>query len=123
MNGVETAKSLHGKHRRVVRRERPTRFSQLTKIRSLDELPHHVAGTFIERREVVKRRDVRVLNLRRQSRFTQEALVRARFILDLRPHQLDDTDSVQMYVEDFEDLSHPADAEARENLILAINRM
>ena len=123
MDGLESVQRLDGQLRRVLRRQRTARLDQLVKIGPLDVLPHHVARAVVERGEVVERGDVRMIDARRQPRFAHETVVRAGVVRDAGAHQLDDADRVQMDVEDLVDLAHPADAEAREDLVLAVDRM
>src|SRR5256885_14598934 len=57
---------------------------------------------------------------RRRARLLKEALHALIVGGNVRPHDLDDAKFVEMDVADFENLAHAADAEAVENLVLAI---
>ena len=123
VDGVEAAQRLDRERGGIAGSERPARLDQLVKIRPLDELPDHVAGAVVQGREVEQRGDVRVLDLRGEPRLAQEALVRPRLARNRRAHQLDDADRVEVDVEDLVDLPHPADAELRQDLVLAVERL
>src|SRR3954451_131937 len=64
-----------------------------------------------------------MVDARGQPRLPNEAVVRSLLAGDAAAHQFDDANRVQMEVEDLVELPHPADAEARENLVLTIERM
>ena len=121
MDGVETQERVDGDGRGVARRERPARLDQLVQVAALDVLPDHVERAVVERGEVVQRGDVRMLDLRGQPRLAEEAVVRAGIGGDVRAHQLDHADGVQMDVEDLVDLPHPPHPEPRQNLVFPVD--
>ena len=64
-----------------------------------------------------------MLDHRRRARFLEEALHALIVGGDVRPHDLDDAKLVEMDVADLEDLAHAADAEAVEDLVLAVEEL
>ena len=69
----------------------------------------------------MQRRHIRMLDLRRRARLAQEAIMRVLTFGDLRPDHLDHARGAEECVRDFVDLAHASDAEALDNLVLAIN--
>ena len=88
-------------------------------MRAVDELRDHVVAALADE-EVVDDGDVRVMDLRRQPRLAQEAraedVVREQLLL----HHLDAAEGVEVEVAGLEDLAHAARADAREDLVLAV---
>ena len=104
------------------RRHRAVLRDPLLDVRAVDELPDHVVGAVVELGEVVQHRQVLVLDHRGGARFLEEALQPLIVGGDVRPHDLDDAQLVEMDVADLEDLAHAADAEAVEDLVLAVDQ-
>ncbi len=94
----------------------------LLDVRPVDELPHHVVGAVLELGEVIEHRQVLVLDRGGRARFLEESLQSLIVGGDVRPHDLDDAKLVEMDVPDLEDLSHPADTQPVEDLILAVDQ-
>src|SRR5713226_3055555 len=88
---------------------------------AFDVFPDHVARGIVERGEIEERRDVGMLNARREPGLAQKTLMRAGLARDIRAHQLDDSYRVEMQMEDFVDLPHPAHPEARQDLVFAVD--
>src|SRR5207237_1227579 len=88
---------------------------------AFDVLANHVARGVVERGEIVKRGNVRMTDSRCEARFAQKTIVRTLIAGDVRPHHLDDADGVQVNVQRLVHLAHSADAEPRQNLVLAVD--
>src|SRR5437773_2763782 len=89
---------------------------------ALDEFPNHVVRSVGKGREVMQRRDVGMLNFRRELRLAKEAFVRVGIFGDLRFDDLDDAGGAQKSVLDFIDLSHPTRPQALDDPVLSIDR-
>src|SRR5438477_6442600 len=122
MEVFETAECLNGDFYSQSRRHRTVLCDPFLDVRSVDELPHHVVRAVVELREVVQHRQVLVFDRGRSSRFLKKTLQSLIISGNVRPHDLDYAQLVQMDVTDLEDLSHPADTEAVEDLVLAVDQ-
>src|SRR5205814_3252218 len=123
MNRIESVERLDRQANGVRRRDHAALANDLRQILAVDELPDHVMRSIGKRREVVQRRDIRMLNFRRELRFAKEALVRVGILRDLRADDLDHADGLEEHVLDFVDLAHAAGAEALDDPVLAVDRL
>ena len=118
---IQSAQGLNGDLHREARRNGSVLGDPLLDVRAVDELPDHVVRPVVELGEVVQHGQVAVLDHRRRARFLEEALQRLIVLSDVRPHDLDHAQLVEMDVPDLEDLAHAAHAEAVDDLVLAVD--
>ncbi len=119
---VEAVQGLDGDLHGQARRDGAVLGDPLLDVRPVDELPHHVVGAVVEGGEVIQHGQVLVLDRRRRAGFLEKALQALIVRGDVGAHDLDHAQLVEVDVADLEDLSHAADAEPVEDLVLPVEQ-
>ena len=122
VDGVESHQGLHRQRGGVAGRQRAAFVDELVQVDPLDVLRDHVMRAVFERGEVEERGHVGVMDARGHAGLAEEALVRALVVGDAGAHQLDHAQGVEVDVQRLVDLAHAADAEARQDLVLPVER-